>query len=180
MLTALLVVLGMGFTIQYEDAVAANVTIIPTEDNRVRYSAVHYTDGITCIVGPYNKRFSYNTVADAESAWLAKAPPFKSTRGRTAFIQSETCGAFLSGDGGVGFYAYLCYFFLILGIPLDCLCVRHSCAPLYEEYTERYGHKKSSATIVPTKITVTVHEEHPTSTAPQSTQPGGATEAESR
>lgn len=176
MLTALLVVLGMGFTIQYEDAIAANVTIIPTEDNRVRYSAVHYTDGVTCNVGPYNKRFSYNTVADAEAAWLAKAPPFKTTRGRTAFIHSQTCGAFLSGSGGIGFYAYLCYFFLILGIPLDCLCIRHSC----ECCRDRHCCASRSATIVPTKITVTVHEEHPTSTAPQSTQPGGATEAESR
>lgn len=190
MLTALLIILGMGFTIQYEDAVVANVTIIPTDDDCVRYSAVNYTDGVTCIVSPYNKRYRYNTVADAEEAWQANNPPFKSTRGRTAFIDSETCGAFLSGgDGGIGFYAYLCYFFLILGVPLDCLCIRHFCAPLYEWYRERrqdsYCDVSRPATIVPqyndnipTTVTITVHGAPPTSLAPPPMPLEGATATE--
>lgn len=184
MLTALLVTLGMGYTIHYEDAVAANVTIIPTEDNRVRYSAVTYTDGITCIVSRYDKSVRYNTVADAEAAWNAKAPPFKSIRGHTAFIESDICGAFLRGAGDIGLYAYVCYFLLILGIPLDCrcidICIRYTCIPLYEECKQHYGSTMRHA-ILPcqtdiTPVTITVLP----SSAPPPIPPEGATAAESR
>lgn len=129
MFTILLIILGTGYTVQYEDATAANVTIVPTEDNRVRYSEVRYTDGVVCSVNPKYKEYSYNTYADAEAAWQARNPPFVSPRGRNAFIHTESCVSFTSG---IGSNALMCYLFLMLGTPIDCLFIA-----LYYRYTRR-------------------------------------------
>ena len=120
MLTLLLIILGTGYTVQYEDAAAANVTIVPTRDNRVRYRDVRYTDGVLCSVNPTYKKYSFNTYADAEAAWQARNPPFTLPRGRNAFINTESCVTLTSG---VGSNALMCYLFLTMGIPIDALLI---------------------------------------------------------
>jgi hypothetical protein len=129
MITFLLIILGAGFTVQYEDAVAANVTIVPTEDNRVRYSDVRYTDGVVCSVNPKYKEYSYNTYADADAAWQARNPPFALPRGRNAYINTGSCVALTSG---IGSNALMCYLFLMLGTPIECFLIA-----IYRRYKRR-------------------------------------------
>lgn len=131
MLTLLLIILGTGYTVQYEDATAANVTIVKTVDNRVRYSDVRYTDGVLCSVNPNYKEYSFNTYADAEAAWQARNPPFALPRGRNAFISTESCVTLTSG---IGSNALMCYLFLMLGTPIDALLI----ATYY-----RYKHRRN-------------------------------------
>lgn len=75
--TSLFIILTIGASYDLQDAIATNITVSKTVDNRVRISSVTFEDGLVCST-PSLATLTYNTEADA---FLANPLPFTAKRG---------------------------------------------------------------------------------------------------
>lgn len=110
---------GIATTYRFEDAIAQNVSLVGTRNNRVRYDTVLFTDGVTCNV-PTKAEFEFNTVADASTAWQVRDPPFSMPRGYHLIrIAGDHCIT-LTTDATI--QSFLFYMLIIAGFTIDVVC----------------------------------------------------------
>lgn len=119
---------GIATTYRFEDAIAQNVSIIATRNNRVRYDTVLFADGVTCNV-PTKAEFEFNTATDATAAWQAREPPFSMPRGYHLIrIEGDHCIT-LTTDATI--QSLLFYMLIMAGLVIDPVCwvfiKRHCC-----------------------------------------------------
>jgi hypothetical protein len=77
-LTIIGTILWVGALRVPQDAVAVNMTLQATNDNRVRIQSFLYSDNVVCSTdGP---SYTFNTVSDAIAYWNSLSPPFATQR----------------------------------------------------------------------------------------------------
>lgn len=140
MFTFVLIILGLGYTRRIEEADALSVVIGNTPDHRVRLDRVTFTDGVTCDTLIKDETVKYNTFNDATAAWASFNPPFRATRGRNLFIDTDPCVA-LTSQKFPTYPTFLIYMLILPAALLD-VCILKSCCECYEEemiYAKRRG-----------------------------------------
>jgi hypothetical protein len=122
-----------------EMAIARNVTLGYSNDNRIRFDTVLFTDGRTCSVLDL-ERYRFHTAEDAMRTWNARGPPFAASRYEENWhLTTNACTAF---DNPTNVIALIGIILGIFGVFADGTCV--FC--IYHKYYWRGRHREYRGT----------------------------------